>query len=144
VTSADSEARDSAGLVILEREECLRLLASVPVGRLVFTEHALPAITPVNFLVHDDAVVIPHDESGELAAAADGDVVAFEADEFDATTRSGWSVTVVGRTALVTDAALVTKLSALQFAEWASGECSRFTRIQVAHVAGRRIDTASR
>lgn len=129
--------------MILERAECLRLLAGTSVGRLVFTEHALPAITPVNFVLHDDAIVIPAEEGGP-PLAADGGVVAFEADEFDATTRTGWSVTVVGRAALVTDDALVTKLSALPFAKWAPGDCGGFIRIQIAHVNGRRVDPTSR
>jgi hypothetical protein len=37
------------GLERLDRDECLRLLASVPVGRLIFTVNALPMVRPVNF-----------------------------------------------------------------------------------------------
>ncbi|MEU6806599.1 pyridoxamine 5'-phosphate oxidase family protein, partial [Streptomyces neyagawaensis] len=43
---------------VLDRQECLRLLAKVPVGRVVYTRRALPAVLPVNFaLDSDDAVV---------------------------------------------------------------------------------------
>ena len=38
-------------LQALPREESLRLLRSVSVGRLVFTHLALPAIRPVNHVV---------------------------------------------------------------------------------------------
>lgn len=141
MTSAEpSEQRDSQGLVILDREECLRLLGTVPVGRIVFTEHALPAIRPVNFLVHDGAIVIRSGEGEKLTAAADGAVVAFEADEFDADARTGWSVTAVGPAAAVTDADSVAALSALPLVPWAPGDRSRFIRLQVVHVSGRRLD----
>jgi hypothetical protein len=39
-------------LVVLDRSECLRLLATVPVGRLIFTAGALPTVKMMNF-VHD-------------------------------------------------------------------------------------------
>lgn len=142
ISPESAEARDSSGLAILSREECLRLLASVSVGRLVFTERAMPAITPVRFLVHDDAIVIADDDEGKLAAAADGVVVAFEVDEFDPATRVGWSVTVVGRASLVTDKTLGKKLSAQAFDMWTLGDHAPFIQVQVAHVNGRRIDPA--
>lgn len=35
----------------LDRSEALRLLGTVPLGRIVFTHQALPAIRPVNHVV---------------------------------------------------------------------------------------------
>lgn len=88
----------------LDREECLRLLSRVPIGRVVHTRHALPAVLPVNFsLDTDSAVVMRTSADSELAAAIDGVVIAFEADEVDAAAHSGWSVVVTGRAALVID-----------------------------------------
>lgn len=132
--------RDSAGLAILDREECLRLLATVPVGRIVFTEHALPAIRPVNFVVHDGAIIIRTGEGGKLAAAADGAVVAFEADEFDLVALTGWSVTAVGQATVVTDPEVVAEVSALPVDTWAPGDRSHYIFIALATVTGRRID----
>src|SRR5437660_880425 len=37
----------------LSRDECLRLLGQVPVGRIVFTRQALPAVEVVNFAMDD-------------------------------------------------------------------------------------------
>lgn len=45
-------------LAAVDRVECLRLLRTVSVGRIVFTEHALPAIQPVNFTVEGGEVFI--------------------------------------------------------------------------------------
>lgn len=75
--------RDSAGLEVLGSDECLRLLGSVPVGRVVFTEKALPAVHPVNFLVHAGAVIIRSGNGRSLTAGVDGAVVAFEVDDID-------------------------------------------------------------
>ncbi len=81
----------------LERQECLRLLAKVPLGRIVHTRGALPAVLPVNFgLDHDGSVLLRTSAASELVRAIDGSVVAFEADEVDAATHSGWSVVVTG------------------------------------------------
>lgn len=49
---------DERALLELSRAEGWLLLASVPVGRLVFTHQALPAIRPVNHVVDGDKIVI--------------------------------------------------------------------------------------
>jgi hypothetical protein len=36
----------------LGRDECLRLLGSVPIGRVAFTVDALPSVQPVTFVLH--------------------------------------------------------------------------------------------
>src|SRR5207248_182284 len=87
---------DSVGSEALDRGECLRLLGSVSIGRIIFTEHALPAAEPVNFALLGDAVVFRTAAGSRLAAAARNAVVAFEADEFHPATNTGWSVLVVG------------------------------------------------
>ena len=38
--------------------ECLRLMASVPVGRIVYTVRAMPAVEPVNFAFDNRQIVI--------------------------------------------------------------------------------------
>jgi len=80
---------DSVGSEALDRGECLRLLGSVSIGRIIFTEHALPAAEPVNFALLGDAVVFRTAAGSRLAAAARNAVVAFEADEFHPATRAG-------------------------------------------------------
>lgn len=44
--------RDSDfGLLELDRQECLALLGSVPIGRLAYTTGAMPTIVPMTFVV---------------------------------------------------------------------------------------------
>src|SRR5918995_1902393 len=74
---------DSAGLEVLSREESLDLLASVPLGRIVITQRALPAILPVNFVLDHGSVVIRTGEGSKLAVATPRAVVAFQVDRVD-------------------------------------------------------------
>jgi len=49
----------SEGLTLkqLGRDECLRLMASVPVGRIIYTRQALPAVELVNFAVDNGELI---------------------------------------------------------------------------------------
>ena len=88
---------DRNGLVVLGRTECLRLLSGASVGRLAVTVGALPVILPVNFLRLDrDRVLIRTTTGTKLDAATRHAVVAFEVDDFDSFSHTGWSVCVTG------------------------------------------------
>ncbi|WP_405182756.1 pyridoxamine 5'-phosphate oxidase family protein [Nocardia sp. NBC_01377] len=101
----------------LDRVDALCLLASVPVGRVVFTRNALPAIRPVNHLIEPDGTIIVRTRfAASLTTALRGDsglVVAYEADEIDPVRRIGWSVVVTGIARPVTDAERVAKFERL-------------------------------
>lgn len=131
--------RDSAGLDVLEQAECLQLLAGAPIGRVVFTDQALPAVQPVSFAVHDETIVFATCDGRRIAEASDGAVVAFEVDEFDPGRRTGWSVTVVGRARAVTDPEETGELARLPIDRWASEDAPVFVRIAIELVNGRRI-----
>ena len=78
-----------------EREEALRLLGSVPYGRIVFTERALPAISPVSHIVdRGDVIVRVFADSAVLRAI--GQIVAYEADHVGEGGGVDWSVVVIG------------------------------------------------
>ena len=72
---------DGSALRQLTRGDCLRLLATVPIGRIIYTRQALPAVELVNFALEAGDIIIRTDRSGKLAAAAREAIVAFEADE---------------------------------------------------------------
>lgn len=91
-------------LTHLSEAESLRRLGSVSLGRIVFTSKALPAIRPVNHIVHNGDVIIRSHGGAEIVTyARDGGVVAYEADVIDPDDHLGWSVIVTGRAVLVTD-----------------------------------------
>ncbi|WP_280339422.1 pyridoxamine 5'-phosphate oxidase family protein [Nocardia neocaledoniensis] len=91
----------------LGRAEALRLLASVPMGRVVYTRDALPAIRPVNHLVDEDGLIVVrtrlHSPLTGLASHTAPVVVTYGADEIDPVRRVGWSVSVTGLARTVSD-----------------------------------------
>lgn len=89
----------------LTRTKALELLSSVPMGRLVFTHNALPAIRPVNHLVEGESIIVRATSGAAITSAAkrDGVVVAYEADRIDPDTQLGWSVIVIGTARLLAD-----------------------------------------
>jgi hypothetical protein len=123
----------------LPRGECIRLLGSVPVGRIVYTRQALPAVELVNFTLVDGDIVIRTDAEGKLAAATRGAVVAFEADSLDVDRHTGWSVTVVGQARAVTGDRDICRLKRLVPPSWGTGDRDHFLRIAPVIVNGRRL-----
>lgn len=79
----------------MSRADCLLLLGRMSLGRVAFSERALPAIRTVGYtLVGSSLVLSPGSE--QLARHLDGQVIAFEVDEIDPADNSGWSVVVTG------------------------------------------------
>ena len=129
---------DAAGLEILDRAECLALLRTVPLGRIVFTDQALPAVLPVNFSVWDGSLLIRTGAGGKLAAATRNAVVAFEGDDIDPDTGKGWSVVVVGRSSVVEHPAEMAEAGHLAPRSWVGGR-EHLIRIVIGTISGRRI-----
>ncbi|MFD4951384.1 pyridoxamine 5'-phosphate oxidase family protein [Streptomyces sp. NPDC058451] len=124
----------------LGRQECLRLLAKVPVGRIVHTRHALPAVLPVNFALDGDgAVLLCTSATSELVRAIDGAVVAFEADEVDAVAHSGWSDVVTGPASVDADPAEHRRLHHGGPRSWVPSPQVVFVRIEPELVTGREL-----
>ena len=63
----------------------------------------------MNFAVADGLIVMRTAASTTVARKIHDTIVTFEADELDPATSSGWSVTVTGRGALITDPAAIAR-----------------------------------
>ncbi|MGW3770272.1 pyridoxamine 5'-phosphate oxidase family protein [Actinomadura verrucosospora] len=126
-------ADEAAGLT---RAECLRLMSTAAVGRIVFTEQALPAVAPVGFVVDGEDVVIAVPRGSRLPAATRGAIVAFQADDLDAARRSGWSVTVIGRARVVRDPGERAR-EALR--PWTAGAGADFILVSCRQITGQRV-----
>ena len=74
----------------------MSLLARASMGRIGVSVDALPAIVPVWIALMNDSVVFRTVPGTKLAYAATGSVLAVEAEEYDPSTRAGWSVLVRG------------------------------------------------
>jgi nitroimidazol reductase NimA-like FMN-containing flavoprotein (pyridoxamine 5'-phosphate oxidase superfamily) len=136
-TAMPAQAR--ASLVELGTTESLRLLAGHEVGRIVYTDGGLPAVTPVNYAYDEGHVVIRTSESSRLASKAPRSIVAFEVDEVDRSARRGWSVVVTGPCEAVTNEARLAHIATLGLAPWACGEHKVVLEIATTIVTGYQI-----
>jgi hypothetical protein len=130
---------DDSVLKQLSRGECLKLMASVPVGRVIYTQRALPAVALVNFALHHGDIVIRTDGGGELAASVRGAVVAFEVDCLDPAQHAGWSVTAIGPSRGVTDPGEIGRLQEIGLSSWAPEAREHFIRISPVMLTGRYL-----
>ena len=140
-TTAPDQQAPRRRLIPLEPDEALRLLATVEVGRIVFTQRALPAIRPVNHLVADGLIIIRtrslHTLSTAVGESRDP-VVAYEADQLDPLERTGWSVVVTGYAHQVTDAQDVARYGEA-LVPWIDAEMDEVVSIVPQLVSGFRL-----
>ena len=129
---------DRHGLEVLERSECLQLLARASLGRIGITSGALPTVLPVNFRLVDDQILFRTARGTKLDAATENAVVAFEVDDMDPLAHTGWSVVVTG-VARELQAAERDALRSVPLARWAPDTDGRVVAISTDLVSGRRI-----
>ena len=125
----------------LTRAESWQLLGSVSLGRVVFTQHAMPAIRPVNRLVDGQVIIIRSHLGAAIvahAAADDGVVVCYEADDLDPVRHTGWSVIATGMARLVRDPAAITRYQQL-LEPWAAGQMDYVIAIRPQITTGIRL-----
>ena len=134
-----SESDADRVLDVLEPSERPRLLGTVPIGRLAFTEGALPTIQPVHFGIAGDDVLIPARAGSKVLAASSGAIVAFEVDDFDADGRTGWNVTVIGPARVLWENKDLDVAGALGLEAWAPGSMHRLIAVQMTLLSGRRL-----
>jgi hypothetical protein len=78
-----------------------------------------------------------------LDAAASGAVIAFEIDNIDPFSHTGWSVLVVGTARPITEPAEQASAEHLPLTPWAHGRRDTFVRIEAARVTGRELTVVS-
>jgi nitroimidazol reductase NimA-like FMN-containing flavoprotein (pyridoxamine 5'-phosphate oxidase superfamily) len=129
----------SRGLEILSTEECLSLLRSRSLGRVAVQLGEVPSILPVNYALLDGDIVFRTDPGSKLLAALMNVLFAFEVDDADPRTRSGWSVLVVGYSEQVRDRATLARVDELGLKPWVTEGRDFVVRIHTKAMTGRRI-----
>lgn len=126
---------------VLDEQECWRRLREHPakVGRLAFVSDGLPVILPVNYRVDGDSVVFRTRPGVKLAAATDGHMLAFQADDVDIAWQSGWSVMLRGRGEHITLRDATQRLEGLGLTSWAPGSRDQWVRIRPIRIEGREL-----
>lgn len=125
-------------LEALSTRECIELLADSSVGRVIFIDHALPAVLPVTIAVLNGAVYFRTTADSRLAGLAEGSVLTVQADSVDVGARTGWSVVASGIAEVVTDRQHRAMVESV-VQPWAPGNHSVTVRVPLTSMSGRRI-----
>jgi nitroimidazol reductase NimA-like FMN-containing flavoprotein (pyridoxamine 5'-phosphate oxidase superfamily) len=125
-------------LTTLTDAECRQLLDRGGIGRIGCLDGDQPVVLPVNYAVHHGRLIFRVAPGSDLAQHAHGKV-AFEVDRIDEGMREGWSVLVLGRARMLTEAEVRTVAADVWLEPWAGGDRDVFIRIDPHHTSGRRI-----
>jgi uncharacterized protein len=128
----------------LSPQECLELLGQASLGRIAVIENNQPIIFPVNYAFDDGTIVFRTDPGTKLATAPLARV-AFEIDEVDTASRSGWSVVVQGVGEDITDSVDTSsdRLLRLTVDTWVPGGRDHWVKIVPRSITGRRLRTVA-
>ncbi|MEV0387384.1 pyridoxamine 5'-phosphate oxidase family protein [Nonomuraea sp. NPDC050643] len=128
----------------LDEAECLRLIEPGGIGRVAFNGPYGPTVLPVNYRMHNGAIVFRTTAGGamdqDLRSGLEGvDIkIAFQIDRIDEANREGWSVLVQGPAHHVPPEE-VEGVSGAGVTPWAGGERHLYILIVPQQISGRRI-----
>lgn len=144
MTSHSSDSHSPAAparmLIELDPAECAALLGSASVGRLAVSTDEGPEIFTVNYGFLEGAIAIWTAPGRKLEHAA-FDRVAFEVDELDPATHTGWVVEAQGHAEDITEALdpWAVRLRSLVIHPWVAGPHPNCIAILRARLTGRRL-----
>lgn len=125
--------------VELTQHECLDLLSGGVMGRIAVATPGGPRIVPVNYAVHDTAILVRTSPYSELATYGPRNEAAFEIDHFDYDRHQGWSVVALGRLEVLAPEELEDVRKIWEPRPWAGGHRNLYLRLPWREVSGRRV-----
>lgn len=123
----------------LPEREAMDLLRTHQVGRVAWETAAGPVILPVAYAWSDGLIAFRTAGSGPLAQLATPTDVAFQIDEFEVETATGWSVLLRATTARVTAPEETAAWQRLLPEPWAPGERDLIIRLTPRSISGRVV-----
>lgn len=125
-------------LIEMTAAESYKLMGSTSVGRVAFVDEDGPIVLPVNYVLDGDTVLFRTSPANTLGRHLAFATVAFQVDEFDDYTQSGWSVLVRGIATYVPYEELARTDAPLPY-PWADGSRPLVIRVTPRSVTGRRL-----
>ena len=122
----------------LSPADCWELLRGTGLGRLATSVDSFVDIFPVNYFVHDDAILFRTAPGSKLHNIGLNPSVAFEVDGFD--TRWHWSVVIHGTAQHLRSQTEVLQSGVMELVSWSPTAKDDYVRILPDDVSGRRID----
>jgi uncharacterized protein len=124
----------------LSTAECRHLLSAGVVGRVAVSTPVGPRIVPVNYAIHDDAIVFRTSPYSELSTYGWNTELAFEVDDLDYETHQGSSVVALGRARVVQDPEEIAAIrAAWEPSPWAGGSRNLYVKLVWRELTGRRV-----
>jgi len=125
-------------LLELSVEQCERLLEKLPIGRVGFSYAGKQVVLPVNYRFLDGEIIFRTLFGQKLDAAAAELPVAFEVDEWDEQSHSGWSVLVKGRAEQILEYDALVVADEIGARPWAGGASEgHWVRVVPEEITGR-------
>lgn len=129
-----------ARFAALDEADCRDLLRTHKIGRVGWQADPGPTILPVNYQLDGSEIIFRTSSTGLLGELRDGTPVAFEVDEFDEETRTGWSVLARGTVSVPSspeDKAWLWRNDPP--VPWAGHERAEFVSISIQELSGRIV-----
>jgi nitroimidazol reductase NimA-like FMN-containing flavoprotein (pyridoxamine 5'-phosphate oxidase superfamily) len=143
--AGDGPASTRPALEALDEAECLRLISPGGIGRIAFTGRYGLTVLPVNYKLHDGAIVFrtaqdsPTGEDLRTGIAHAEYQVAFEIDQIDPATREGWSVLIHGPAHHMSSDAERAAVLKSGVEPWPGGSREHAISIKPSSITGRRL-----
>jgi uncharacterized protein len=134
---------DRLGMTVLSMHECLDLLRSTEVGRLVTNGPEFADVVPINFVVDHGTVVFRTAEGTKLDGLTADRNVSFEADGYDRDAGEAWSVVMKGHATLVRMPHERFVTLELPLFPWQAAPKHHLVRIEPVETTGRRFQVVT-
>src|SRR6202035_3719338 len=132
----------------LDEPECMELLSTAKIGRLVYNSRYGPVALPSEYKIHEGSIVfrtyrVTFTEEDLRTGIAHAEYqVVVEVDHIDPEAREGWVVLVRGTAHQLDTEAERASVSDVGLESWVEGEPEHFIRVDPISIAGQRIRPA--
>jgi nitroimidazol reductase NimA-like FMN-containing flavoprotein (pyridoxamine 5'-phosphate oxidase superfamily) len=148
--SASPGSGGSAQRVVerLDEPECMELLSTAKIGRLVYNSRYGLVAVPSEYKIHEGSIVFRTyrttytEEDLRTGIAYAEYEVAVEVDQSDPEARTGWVVLVQGAAHHIDTEAERAAIAGLGLESWVEGEPEHFIRVIPSQIRGQRIRPA--
>ena len=132
----------------LDETECMELLSTAKIGRLVYNSRFGPVAVPSEYKIHEGSIVFRTyqvlftEEDLRTGIAHAEYEVTLEVDQTDPDAREGWLVLVLGSAHHIDTEAERASIADVGLKSWVEGEPEHFIRVDPIRVSGQRIRQA--
>lgn len=125
-------------ILVLDDEQCWKLLENTQHGRLVLTAAGETDVFPINYRAHDGLLLLRTAPGTKLAELTINENVVFQADGI--TSDEAWSVVVKGRARVLEQGSDITAAEALNLKTWIPTLKDFYVEIKPSRVSGRHFN----